>query len=82
MGTGYPGARCDIESMQYSFQFDEDLQQEWRWTERYASQPEILAYMGHVADRYNLTRFHFLTPGSRRRHSTRRAIPGWSKPMV
>ena len=52
----YPGARCDIESMQYSFQFDEDLQQEWRWTERYASQPEILAYMGHVADRYNLRR--------------------------
>ena len=42
--------------MQYSFQFDEDLQQEWRWTERYASQPEILAYMGHVADRYNLRR--------------------------
>ncbi len=52
----YPGARCDIESMQYSFQFDEDLQQEWRWTERYASQPEILAYIGHVADRFDLRR--------------------------
>ncbi|MGB0630920.1 MAG: flavin-containing monooxygenase [Alphaproteobacteria bacterium] len=52
----YPGARCDIESMQYSFQFDEDLQQEWRWTERYASQPEILSYIEHVADRYDLRR--------------------------
>ena len=52
----YPGARCDIESMQYSFQFDEELQQEWRWTERYASQPEILSYIEHVADRYDLRR--------------------------
>lgn len=52
----YPGARCDIESMQYSFQFDEELQQEWRWTERYASQPEILAYIEHVANRYDLRR--------------------------
>ena len=52
----YPGARCDIESMQYSFQFDEALQQEWRWTERYASQPEILAYIEHVAERYDLKR--------------------------
>ena len=38
----YPGARCDIESMQYSFQFDPALEQEWEWTERYATQPEIL----------------------------------------
>ncbi len=52
----YPGARCDIESMQYSFQFSEELQQEWEWTERYASQPEILAYIEHVADRFDLTR--------------------------
>jgi len=50
----YPGARCDIESMQYSYQFDEDLQQEWEWSERYATQPEILRYAQHVADRYNL----------------------------
>jgi cyclohexanone monooxygenase len=50
----YPGARCDIESMEYSFQFDDDLQQEWQWTERYAAQPEILAYINHVADRYQL----------------------------
>jgi cation diffusion facilitator CzcD-associated flavoprotein CzcO len=52
----YPGARCDIESMQYSYQFDEALQQEWEWTERYAAQPEILAYINHVADRFDLRR--------------------------
>jgi cyclohexanone monooxygenase len=50
----YPGCRCDIESMQYSFQFSEDLQQEWTWSERYASQPEILEYINHVADRFDL----------------------------
>lgn len=50
----YPGARCDVESMQYSFSFDEELQQEWDWSERYAPQPEILRYAGHVADRYDL----------------------------
>lgn len=54
--NSYPGARCDIESMQYSFQFSEELQQEWEWTERYASQPEILAYIEHVADRFDLAR--------------------------
>ena len=52
----YPGARCDIESMQYSFQFDPALEQEWEWTERYATQPEILRYAEHVADRYDLRR--------------------------
>ena len=52
----YPGARCDIESMQYSYQFDDALQQEWRWSQRYAPQPEILQYAGHVADRYDLRR--------------------------
>ncbi len=52
----YPGARCDIESMEYSYGFDEDLQQEWEWTERYAPQPEILAYANHVADRFDLRR--------------------------
>ncbi len=50
----YPGCRCDVESMEYSYQFSEDLQQEWNWTERYASQPEILAYASHVADRFDL----------------------------
>lgn len=50
----YPGARCDIESMEYSYQFDDELQQEWEWSERYAAQPEILSYARHVADRYRL----------------------------
>src|SRR5262245_58253794 len=50
----YPGARCDVESMQYSYSFSEELQQEWNWSERYAPQPEILAYANHVADRFNL----------------------------
>ncbi len=50
----YPGARCDVESMQYSYSFSEELQQEWDWSEHYASQPEILAYANHVADRFNL----------------------------
>jgi cyclohexanone monooxygenase len=52
----YPGARCDVESMQYSYQFSEDLQQEWEWSERYATQPEILCYANHVADRFDLRR--------------------------
>jgi cation diffusion facilitator CzcD-associated flavoprotein CzcO len=52
----YPGARCDIESLEYSYSFDPDLQQEWEWTERYATQPEILRYLGHVADRFDLRR--------------------------
>jgi cyclohexanone monooxygenase len=52
----YPGARCDIESIDYAYSFDEGLIREWRWTERYAAQPEILAYLGHVADRLDLRR--------------------------
>ena len=52
----YPGARCDVESMEYSYQFSEQLQQEWEWTERYATQPEILQYANHVADRFDLRR--------------------------
>src|SRR5262249_6217402 len=52
----YPGARCDVESMDYSYSFSEALQQEWKWTERYASQPEILRYIEHVADRFDLRR--------------------------
>jgi cyclohexanone monooxygenase len=50
----YPGARCDIESVEYSYQFSEELQQEWEWSERYATQPEILRYIEHVADRFAL----------------------------
>jgi len=52
----YPGARCDVESVQYSYQFDPDLEQEWEWSERYATQPELLRYANHVADRYDLRR--------------------------
>src|SRR2546426_5468255 len=52
----YPGARCDVESMEYSYHFSEELQQEWVWTERYAPQSEILQYLNHVADRFALRR--------------------------
>ena len=52
----YPGARCDVESMEYSYSFSEELQQEWMWSERYATQPEILKYIYHVADRFDLRR--------------------------
>lgn len=52
----YPGARCDVESMQYSYSFSDELQQQWDWSERYAPQPEILAYARHVADRFDLRR--------------------------
>jgi cation diffusion facilitator CzcD-associated flavoprotein CzcO len=50
----YPGARCDIESVHYSYSFCEELQQEWEWSERFAGQPEILRYLNHVADRFDL----------------------------
>ena len=50
----YPGARCDVNSLEYSYQFSEELQQEWNWSERYSPQPEILAYANHVADRFDL----------------------------
>jgi cation diffusion facilitator CzcD-associated flavoprotein CzcO len=52
--NGYPGARCDVESYDYSYSFSPELEQEWRWTERYATQPEILRYINHVADRFDL----------------------------
>ena len=52
----YPGARCDVESMQYSYSFSEELQQDWDWSERFAPQPEILDYANHVADRFDLRR--------------------------
>lgn len=52
----YPGARCDIESYDYSYSFDEELQQEWEWSERYAAQPEILRYLRHLAERFDLRR--------------------------
>ncbi|WP_272874903.1 flavin-containing monooxygenase [Roseomonas marmotae] len=52
----YPGARCDVESMQYSYSFSEELQQEWSWTERYPAQAEILRYIEHAAERFDLRR--------------------------
>src|ERR1051326_2995614 len=52
----YPGARCDIQSIDYSYSFDPELETEWRWSERYATQPEILRYLGHVADKHDLRR--------------------------
>ena len=50
----YPGARCDVESVQYSYSFSRELEQEWDWSERYAGQAEILKYARHVADRFAL----------------------------
>jgi cation diffusion facilitator CzcD-associated flavoprotein CzcO/acetyl esterase/lipase len=52
----YPGARCDVQSLDYSYSFDPELEAEWEWTEKYATQPEILRYANHVADRYDLRR--------------------------
>ena len=50
----YPGARCDVESLEYSYSFSDELQQEWTWPERFAAQPDILRYINHVADRLDL----------------------------
>jgi len=58
----YPGARCDIESLDYSYSFDAAFDEQWRWSEKYATQPEILRYLQHVADRLDLRRdIHFST---------------------
>ena len=56
----YPGARCDVESMEYSYSFSHELQQDWEWTDRFSTQPEILEYANHVADRFNLKKDIFL----------------------
>ena len=52
----YPGCRCDVPSMEYSYSFDKELEQEWEWTERFAAQPEIERYLNHVADRFDVRR--------------------------
>ncbi len=52
----YPGARCDVESLEYQYGFDDDLPREWKWSERYATQPEILRYLEHFAERFDLLR--------------------------
>lgn len=54
--NGYPGARCDVESYDYSYSFSPELEQEWVWSERYATQPEILRYIRHVVERFDLRR--------------------------
>ncbi len=69
----YPGARCDVQSLSYSYSFSPELEQEWDWTEKYPTQPEILRYLNHVADRFDLRpRHHLRHPGAqralRRRH--------------
>ncbi|HWE56331.1 MAG TPA: alpha/beta hydrolase fold domain-containing protein, partial [Acidimicrobiales bacterium] len=52
----YPGARCDIPTTDYTYSFDPELEAEWTWSEKYATQPEILAYLNHVTDKYDLRR--------------------------
>ncbi len=64
----YPGARCDVESMQYSFGFNEALQQEWNWPEKFSAQPDILEYANHVADRFDLRKYITLETEVRAAH--------------
>ena len=81
----YPGARCDSESYFYSFsdRLSEDLLQEWTWTERFAAQPEILSYLRHVADRYDLRKDIQFTYADRRGGlRRRRPADGSSAPMT
>jgi len=52
----YPGARCDIQTIDYSYTFDPELERAWKWSEKYATQPEILGYLNHVADKFDLRR--------------------------
>ncbi len=52
----YPGARCDVPTTDYTYSFDPDLERDWTWSEKYATQPEILSYLQHVAERYDLRR--------------------------
>jgi cyclohexanone monooxygenase len=68
----YPGARVDVECINYSFSFSSDLEQEYRWAERYAPQPEILSYARHVADRFDLRRDI--------KFSTRVTAASWDEP--
>ena len=52
----YPGARCDVPSLDYSVPWDPELDQQWNWTEKYSTQPEILTYASHLADRHDFRR--------------------------
>ena len=59
----YPGARCDIPTTDYTYSWDPELETEWTWSEKYATQPEILRYLQHVADKHDLRRdIRFSTP--------------------
>ncbi len=74
----YPGARCDVESLEYSYSFSDELQQEWKWPERYGTQPEILRYINHVADRFDLRRDVQLEHARRRRRVFDRQGQRWT----
>ena len=76
----YPGARCDIESVDYCYSFSDELLAGWTWTERYATQPESLRYLHHVADRFDLRRDIHAAPRSRRRVTTSPGTGGWCPP--
>ena len=78
----YPGCRCDIESMEYSYSFDKELEQAWEWSERYATQPEILGYADHVADRFDLRRDIQFETRVTRRSTTRTPSAGRSRPTA
>lgn len=77
----YPGARCDVESIDYSYSFSDELQQEWDWTEKYAGQKEILRYINHVADRFDLRRDIRCGTGSPRPSSTKISCAGRCAPI-
>ena len=73
----YPGARCDIESIDYSYSFDPELETEWQWSERYATQPEILRYLRHVADKHDLRRDIRFSTRVESAHVGRRRASRW-----
>jgi cation diffusion facilitator CzcD-associated flavoprotein CzcO len=72
----YPGARCDCESYYYSYSFSEELQQDWTWSLRYSEQPEILRYLEHVADRFDLRRRYRFSSRVTAAHFDE-ALQGW-----
>ena len=79
----YPGARCDVESLEYSYSFSDELQQEWTWPERFAAQPDILRYINHVADRFGLRPFIQTDTRVIPRSSTRKPASGrWRPPKA
>ena len=75
----YPGARCDIESIEYSYSFSDEIQQEWVWTETMPAQPEIEAYLNFVADRLDLRRDILFNTDVVSMTSTKASRPGRRK---